>query len=80
LDEIYTMNNVPIIIKTDAEYRIFLAEVERLAAKDPPLGSPDGDRLIFLARLVEEYEVKRFKFAKPDPIEAIRFRMEEQRS
>ena len=66
------------IIKTEEQYRTYLAEVERLAAVDPVSGTPDGDRLELLAKLVEDYEKERFKFEKPDPIEAIRFRMEEQ--
>lgn len=72
------MNIEPKIIKTDEEYRIYLAEVERLASEDPSLGSAEGNRLELLAKLVEDYELERFQFAKPDPIEAIRFRMKEQ--
>ena len=52
--------------------------MERLAADDPAPGTPDGDRLELLAKLVEDYEKARFQFRRPDPIEAIRFRMEEQ--
>jgi HTH-type transcriptional regulator / antitoxin HigA len=72
-----TMND-PKIIKTEDQYRTYLAEVDRLATEDPALGTPEGDRLELLAKLVEDYEKERFKFQKPDPIEAIRFRMEEQ--
>ena len=72
------MNIEPKIIKTEAEYCAYLAEVEQLATQDPKLGTPEGDRLELLAKLVEDYEVERFKFEKPDPIAAIRFRMEEQ--
>jgi HTH-type transcriptional regulator/antitoxin HigA len=68
----------PKIIKTDKEYRAYLAEVGRLAAEDPAAGSPDGNRLELLAKLVEDYEKARFQFRRPGPIEAIRFRMEEQ--
>jgi HTH-type transcriptional regulator/antitoxin HigA len=68
----------PKIIKTEDQYRAYLAEVERLAADDPAPGTPDGDRLELLAKLVEDYEKARFQFRRPDPIEAIRFRMEEQ--
>ena len=66
------------IIKTDAEHKAYLAEVERLAALDPAPGTPEGDRLELLAKLVEDYEKERFRFAKPTPIEAIKFRMEER--
>lgn len=68
----------PKIIKTDMEHRAYLAEVERLAAVDPAPGTADGDRLELLAKLVEDYERERFRFARPDPIAAIRFRMEEK--
>lgn len=66
------------IVKTEVQYRAYLAEVERLATEDPRLGTPDGDRLELLAKLVEDYERERFKFERPDPIDAIAFRMEEQ--
>ena len=68
----------PRIIKTDERYRATLAEVERLAGDDPAPGTPDGDRLELLAKLVEDYEKERFKFERPDPVEAILFRMQEQ--
>lgn len=68
----------PKIIKTEDQYQAYQAEVERLAADDPAPGTPDGDRLELLAKLVEDYEKARFQFRRPDPIEAIRFRMEEQ--
>ncbi|MDB5902092.1 MAG: uncharacterized protein JWM26_970 [Betaproteobacteria bacterium] len=66
------------ILKTDAEHQVYLAEVERLAALDPGLGTPEGDRLELLAKLVEDYEKERFPFARPSAIEAIKFRMEEK--
>lgn len=66
------------IIKTEVEHRAYLAEVERLAAEDPKPGTPDGDRLELLAKLVEDYEKEKFRFARPDPIAAIKFRMEEK--
>jgi HTH-type transcriptional regulator/antitoxin HigA len=68
----------PKIIKTENQYRSYLSEVDRLAADDPTPGTSDGDRLELLAKLVEDYEKERFKFERPDPVDAIRFRMEEQ--
>ncbi len=68
----------PKIIKTDEQYRACLAEVERLASEDPLPGTADGDRLELLAKLVEDYEKGRFSFNRPDPVDAILFRMEEQ--
>ncbi len=68
----------PRIIKTEQQHRDALAEVERLSADDLAIGTPEGDRLELLAKLVEDYEKQRFAFARPDPLSAIRFRMEEQ--
>lgn len=68
----------PKIIKSEEQYQACLTEVDRLAADDPALGSADGDRLELFAKLVEDYEKARFQFNRPDPIDAIRFRMEEQ--
>lgn len=63
-------------IRTEADYDAALAEVERLwGAKS---GTPDGDRLDVLATLIEVYEEKHHPMDPPDPIEAIRFRMEQQ--
>src|SRR5438034_1359500 len=67
------------IIKTDKQYRACMEELERLAIEDPKLGTPTGDRLELLAKLVEDYEKESFPFDRPDPIDAILFRMEEQR-
>ena len=68
----------PRIIKTDEQYRSFLSEVETLAVEDPAPDSPAGARLELLAKLVEDYEKSRFAFEKPDPVDAILFRMEQQ--
>jgi len=63
-------------IRNEKDYDAALAEVERLwGAKS---GTPRGDRLDVLATLIEAYEERRFPFALPDPIEAIKFRMEQQ--
>lgn len=63
-------------IRSEKDYEAALAEVERLwGAK---AGTPDGDRLDVLATLIESYEDKRYPMDPPDPIEAIKFRMEQQ--
>ncbi|HEX2478145.1 MAG TPA: transcriptional regulator [Geminicoccaceae bacterium] len=67
----------PRIIKTDEQHRRYLQEARRLA-KGPAPQSDDGARLELLAKLIDDYERERFRFRKPDPIEAILFRMEEQ--
>jgi HTH-type transcriptional regulator / antitoxin HigA len=68
----------PRIIKTEEQYQRYLAEVAKLAARDPDLQSKEGGRLELLAKLIEDYEKERYKFQKPDPVEAILFRMEQQ--
>lgn len=66
------------IVKTDRQYRSYLAEVAKLAAKDPSAHTTAGARLELLAKLVEDYERVHFPFEKPDAVEAIQFRMEQQ--
>jgi HTH-type transcriptional regulator/antitoxin HigA len=63
-------------IRNEADHEQALREIERLwGAKE---GTPDGDRLDVLTTLVEAYEEKHFPMDVPDPIEAIRFRLEQQ--
>src|SRR5712691_9008268 len=63
-------------IRTKRDYEAALKEVERLwGAK---AGTRDGDRLDVLATLIEAYETEHFPMDPPDPIEAIKFRMEQQ--
>lgn len=63
-------------IKTRADYEAALMEVKRLwGAK---FHTPEGDRLDILATLVDTYETRHFPMDPPDPIEAIKFRMEQQ--
>jgi len=65
-------------IQTEADYKAALKEVSKLMDSDPKLGTPEGDRLDVLATLVESYEAKHYPIDPPDPIEAIKFRMEQQ--
>jgi len=44
---------------------------------DPKLGTPQGDRLDVLTTLVQAYEAKHLPITSPDPVEAIKFRMEQ---
>jgi HTH-type transcriptional regulator / antitoxin HigA len=63
-------------IRTKRDYESALAELERLwGAK---AGTPAGDRLDLLATLIDAYEAIHFPMDPPDPIEAIKFRMEQQ--
>lgn len=65
-------------IRSEADYQAALDAISRLMEDDPPLGTEDGDRLDILATLVEAYEAKHYPMPAPDPIEAIKFRMEQQ--
>jgi HTH-type transcriptional regulator/antitoxin HigA len=63
-------------IRTKRDYEAALKEVERLwGAK---AGTSDGDRLDVLATLIDAYEGEHYPMDPPDPIEAIKFRMEQQ--
>ena len=62
-------------IKTKVDYRAALKEIEGLMTARA--GSPDGERLDILVTLVEAYEKRHFHFDLPDPVEAIKFRMEQ---
>lgn len=64
-------------IHTEADYKATLREVSALMASDPDPGTPDGDRLDILATLVQAYEARHFPVGTPDPVEAIKFRMEQ---
>ena len=62
-------------IKTERDYQKALREIEKLWDAKP--NTPKGDRLDVLVTLVEAFERKHYKIAPPDPIEAIKFRMEQ---
>ena len=64
-------------IRTKSDYKRALREVSAYFDNEPEPGSDDGDRFEILATLVEAYESKHFPIEAPDPIEAIRFRMEQ---
>jgi HTH-type transcriptional regulator/antitoxin HigA len=63
-------------IRSEADYERALGEVEALwGAKS---GTSKGDRLDILATLIEAYESQHYPMDPPDPVEAIKFRMEQQ--
>jgi HTH-type transcriptional regulator/antitoxin HigA len=65
-------------IRTEADYKATLKEISVLMEdSDPDLGTPDGDRLDILATLVQAYEAKHMPITAPDPVEAIKFRMDQ---
>lgn len=66
------------VVKTEAQYREYLARIEDLVARDPSPQSAEGSELELLSLLVEDYERRVYAFDKPDPVEAVQFRMLEQ--
>ena len=67
------MNIVP--IKTTRDYDHALRRIERLMDAKP--GTKNGDELDVLTTLVEAYEAKHHALCPPDPVEAIKFRMDQ---
>ncbi len=63
-------------IITETEYETALARLETLMDAEP--NSPQEKDLERLAVLVEEYELEHYPIADPNPIEAVKFRMEQQ--
>ena len=62
-------------IKTEKDYNQALERLEIIF--DAKKGSPEGDELEVLGILVDQYENNHFPIGLPDPIEAIKFRMEQ---
>jgi HTH-type transcriptional regulator/antitoxin HigA len=63
-------------VRTEEDYRATLQEIESLMAAE--LGTPEGERLDVLVTLVEAYERKNFPLDLPDPMEAIKFAMDQR--
>lgn len=63
-------------IRTKADYKAALKEIESLMGEEG--NTPEGERLDVLVTLVEAYEEKHFPMDLPDPIEAIKFTMEQK--
>ncbi len=64
-------------IRSMDDYRVALKEIADLMTDDPALGTPEGDRLDVLSTLVQAFEARHFPIDWPNPIEAIKFRMEQ---
>lgn len=63
------------LIKTEAEYHIALERLKDVF--DAVAGLPESDEADLLGLLIDEYEKKHYPIEAPDPIEAIKIRMEE---
>jgi HTH-type transcriptional regulator/antitoxin HigA len=66
------------VIRSKTDYHSALERIESLMDQDPDRGTPDADALEVLTLLVKDYESNAFPTIVPDPIDAIRFRMEQQ--
>lgn len=64
-------------IRTEKDYRAALRVVSTLVDQDPSPDSPEGERLDVLSTLIEAYERKHYAIDLPDPVEAIKFRMDQ---
>lgn len=62
-------------IKTEADYRESLKRLELIF--DAAIGTPESDEADVLGLMIDEYEKKHYPIETPDPIEAIKIRMEE---
>ncbi|OIO07667.1 hypothetical protein COX67_05150 [Candidatus Falkowbacteria bacterium CG_4_10_14_0_2_um_filter_36_22] len=70
------MNNIK-VIKNEQDYKDALKLVEVLISRDPDPASAEGDQLNLLSALIQDYENRTFPDTLPDPIEAIKYRMEQ---
>lgn len=66
------------VIKNQLDHEQALARLHTLIDSDPTPESPESDEIEVLALLIEHYEKEHFPVELPDPIEAIKFRMEQQ--
>lgn len=65
-------------IKTEQDYEAALRAVEPMFDNEPSMDSPEGDFFEVMCILISEYERKHYPVEAPDPVEAIKFRMEQQ--
>jgi HTH-type transcriptional regulator/antitoxin HigA len=62
-------------IKTEVDYRLSLKRLDEIF--DTEVGTPESDEADILGLMIDEYEKKHYPIEAPDPIEAIKIRMEE---
>jgi HTH-type transcriptional regulator/antitoxin HigA len=65
------------VIKTEQDYQEALKSAEELIARDPNPDSTEGEQLSLLSTLIQDYEARTFPETLPNPIEAIKFRMDQ---
>lgn len=65
-------------IRSEADYQLALRDVAAYFENEPEPGTDEGDRFDILLTLIEAYETRHFPVDLPDPIEAIKFRMDQE--
>ncbi|NXZ90016.1 transcriptional regulator [Serratia fonticola] len=65
-------------IRSEDDYKAALKAVSPLFDNEPEMNTPEGDYFEIMCLLIEEYEKKHYPIDLPHPIEAIKFRMEQQ--
>ncbi len=68
------MNIAP--IRNETDYEKALMRIDELMESNPELNTQESDELEILSMLIEKYEEIHWFIAEPDPVEAIKFRME----
>lgn len=76
--DILKPNTAVRVIESETDYDAALEQLAELMASEPSAGSDEERLLKTLAVLIRDYESKHYSIAPPDPIEAIKFRMEQQ--
>ena len=69
------MTLIPKIIKNENEYEKALERIKEIFDAAP--GTPDFDEMELLVKLVEDYEKEKYPIDQPDPVSAIKFRIEQ---
>lgn len=64
-------------IRTEDQYDAALREASAYFDKEPVPGTEEGDRFEMLLMLIEKYEAEHYPIGPADPVEAIKFRMEQ---
>jgi Predicted transcription regulator containing HTH domain len=67
------------VIRNEANYEETLSVLENLMDRNPTTGTDESDELELLTLLIQDYESRQYQFVPPNPVEAIKFRMEQQK-
>lgn len=65
-------------IRTELEYKTALQSISAMFDNAPEVNTPQGDFFEVMCLLIEDYEKKHFPIEPPNPVEAIKFRMQQQ--